>query len=285
MHAPQNHAFRPTPATVLALALLGAMAVGAWQAWQMVRMVPGTPVPMEALAAPSAARSSDMRPVGATAPSAGPGWEVLTTPQKLALYPLAERWAVLSELQKRRWLVLAQNFSSLPEPEQQRLHERMAEWTTLSAQQRNQARLNYAVTNTLAPDNKRAQWEAYQALSTEEKNRLAAAAAQRTMGAATALRPVSPRKLVQVPAAAASHNNRANPPKIPASAVVPTHAVPARPPSDSESKAPSHAPTAVETAPVTVPQAVPAPLPPLAPAGTPEPGAPLSADTASQYSH
>ncbi len=283
MHAPRNRAFHPTPATVLALALLGALTAGAWQAWQMVRMVPGTPVPMEALAATSPARSSDMRPVGAAAPTAGPGWEVLTTPQKLALYPLAERWAVLSELQKRRWLALAQKFSTLPEPEQQRLHERMAEWTTLSAQQRSQARLNYAVTNALAPDNKRAQWEAYQALSEEERNRLAAAAAQRPMGAATALHPVSPRKLVKVPAA--GRTNQANPPKIPASAAIPPHAVPARPPSDSEGKAPPHAPTVVETAPITVPQAVPLPLPPLALPGAPEPGTPLSADTASQYSH
>ncbi len=74
----------------------------------------------------------------------------------------------LSESQKRRWLALAQTFETLPPEEQEKLHNRMTEWSSLSARQRSQARLNYADAQRLAPNDKRAHWEAYQALSDEE---------------------------------------------------------------------------------------------------------------------
>ena len=288
MHQSFPKTQRMTPALVLALALLGALAFGGSLVWKQWRMAPGTIVPTEALAAKSSARSSDMRPESATAPPAGPGWEVLTTPQKLALYPLAPRWAVISEQQKRRWLAIAQGFPALPAAEQERLHNRMTDWASLSAQQRSQARLNYATTQRLAPDNKRAQWEAYQALSEAEKIRLTQAAARRSLGAATSVHPVGPRKLVKVPAAAAN-GNAANPPKIlPTPDRPPHHAVDTGQPAPSFNAA--QRPLVVETAPVNVPVAVPAPLPPLplTPALPPAETAPqpaMTPDMASQYSH
>jgi len=284
MQDASSHTHRATPALVLALALLGALAAGGIQVFKQWRMAPGTVVPAEALAAKSAPRSSDLRPESAMAPPAGPGWEVLNTPQKLALYPLAPRWAVLSEKQKRSWLAIAQGFPALPAVEQERLHSRMTEWATLSAQQRSQARLNYAVTQKLAPDNKRAQWEAYQALSKAEKTRLTQAAARRPLGAATAVQPVAPRKLVKVPSAANGH-----------AAILPSAEWP--PHRSSEAAQPgtplnaAQRPLVVETAPVSVPVAVPVPLPPLAPAAPLAPPAEatppytMPPDMASQYSH
>lgn len=259
----------PLPAFVLASALLGALAAGgAWVVGQM-RMAPGTLLSAEAQAAvaqPGTLRASAA--VGAVvtpAPETGPAWHTLNTPQKLALYPLAERWALLSEVQKRRWLALAGSFASLPEDEQAKFHARMTDWASLSAQQRNQARLNYAVTNRLAPDDKRAQWEAYQALSEEERRALAARAAPRPKGAAIALRPVSPKKLAQVPAATQAGNpSQPNAPKIPLLAehapriVMPALAAPA---ATGAHPAPAAAPA--ESAPVAVPVAVPSALPPL----------------------
>ena len=204
----------------------------------------------------------------------GPGWGTLNTPQKLALYPLAERWALISEAQKRRWLALAANFSSLPEAEQAKFHARMTDWASLSAQQRNQARLNYAATNRLAPDDKRAQWEAYQALTEEQRRALAARAAPRPKGAATALRPVSPNKLAQVPAATDANPTRPNAPKIPPiSENTPRVAAPV--PAAQVPPVPAPNPAAVETAPVAVPSAVPAALPPLG-ASAPEQPAPVA---------
>src|SRR5207253_10497564 len=56
--------------------------------------------------------------------------------------------------------------------EQAKLHSRMAEWVGLSPQQRSAARLNYGETKKLSSDDKKAKWEAYQALPPEEKKKL-----------------------------------------------------------------------------------------------------------------
>lgn len=278
MHAspPDDH---PTmPAFVLALVLLGAFAAGGMAVLNQVRMAPGTLVPVAALASSPNGKGAGTAVHPSRQTPAGPGWEVLNTPQKLALYPLAERWALLSEAQKRRWLALAQNFPTLPEHEQEKLHDRMTEWASLSVQQRNQARLNYADSNRLARDNKLAQWQAYQALSDEEKRKLAARAAPKPQGAATALKPVSPRKLAQIPAASEANPNRPNQPKIPpVQSLSPRLAKPAlsTPAAAGHgSDAPvSPPPALVETTPVNVPMAVPITLPPL-------PAAPVASDHA-----
>lgn len=269
MHAPVSDARRTTPAFVLALALLGALAWQAIQVMQQVRALPHSVASAQALSAAAAALGRAAPPEKPPAPAAGPAWQELSAAQKKALAPLASRWAVVSELQKRHWLAIAKNFPALPAAEQQRLHARMAAWASLSAQQRSQARLNFAVTNQLSADSKRAQWEAYQALSEEEKNRLAAAAAaRRSMGAATALHPVAPNKLVQLPASSALSHPGAS--------------------GSADNKS-----TLVETAPVDVPMAVPSPLPPLpplpllqSPAEAPSQSIPaLSDDAIRQYSH
>lgn len=279
MHPTPPDASPVLPAFVLALALLGALAAVGSQVLVQMRMVPGTVLPAgaeAAVASPNNARNSLLQGGPATPRvETGPGWETLDTPQKLALYPLAERWALISEAQKRRWLALAANFSTLPETEQARFHDRMTEWASLSAQQRNQARLNYAVTNRLGRDDKRAQWEAYQALTEDEKRALAARAAPRPKGAATALHPVSPKKLAQVPAAAQANPGRPNAPKIPPVLDInaPRTAAPVTPaaPAAIGAPSPNTGPGVVETAPVSVPVAVPAALPPLEPASSDAP--------------
>lgn len=270
---------RSSPAMGLALVLLIALALGGWQALVQVRIAPGTVLPAGTWAARQAAHGNNALPMDSVAPTAGPGWGDLTAAQKQALRPLSERWPFLSELQKRRWLALAQSFTSLPPAEQGKLHERMAEWASLSAQQRNQARLNFATANKLAPDNKRAQWEAYQALSEETKHRLAAGAGPQSTGAATALRPVPARKLAQIPAATALNANPLNPPKIPPLSAGTQHLRPVAPVPVPDARLPMVDPMTVETAPVSVPIAEPQPLPPL----PTDPAAPSSADSPPQH--
>jgi hypothetical protein len=290
MHPSSPDASPALPAIVLALALLGVLAAVGGQVLVQMRMAPGTLLPAGAAAAvasPNNARTSSQPGAAAVPPvESGPGWETLTTPQKLALYPLAERWALISEVQKRRWLALAATFPTLPEDEQAKFHDRMAGWASLSAQQRNQARLNYAVTSRLARDDKRAQWEAYQALSEEEKRALAARAAPKPKGAATALRPVSPKKLAQVPAATQASPTRPNAPKIPpvVDLGAPRLAVPPPAPAGAAPSSAGH--PAVETAPVSVPVAVPAALPPLGESSAEAPPAPapvVTPDTSGLY--
>lgn len=271
MHPNPPDAPSALPAFVLALALLGAFTVVGGQVWVQMRMAPGTLLLAGAEAAVASPNNAAASNTAAQPQSeSGPAWETLTTPQKVALHPLAERWALISEAQKRRWLTLASSYPTLSEEEQKKFHDRITDWASLSAQQRNQARLNYAVTNRLARDDKRAQWEAYQALSDEERSALAARALPKPAGAATALRPVSPRKLAQVPAATEANPSRPNAPKIPpvtehsprvAAPVPPMPAPAVATPAPSPST--PAASTGVETAPVAVPSAVPAALPPL----------------------
>lgn len=270
MSASLTDAPRILPAAVLAFALLGALSFGGWRVVSQLRTAPGTAVPSQALEPQHHVARSAVRSVSVPEPaeSVGPAWDDLTAAQKEALAPLAERWSVLSEPQKRHWLNLAATFQSLPHHERAKMVERMTEWANLSIQQRNQARFNYAATSRLPPDSKRAKWEAYQALSAEERHQLAAHAAPKPTGAATALRPSAARKLAKVPAAAAAvakSTTAANLPKIPR--INDSHTLQALPVPSAWPMLPASASGAgVETAPVSMPSA--AVVTPLPPGGT-----------------
>lgn len=139
-------------------------------------------------------------PVKSTAVAATqPAWRELTSQQQLALKPLAAKWATLPDSNRRKWLAVSKNYGSLSAAEQAKMHSRMAEWVSLSQRQRSEARLQYAQTKQLTPAEKAATWQAYQALSAEEKQKLAAKAAPKPVGAATATKPVPPQKLAVVP--------------------------------------------------------------------------------------
>lgn len=128
-----------------------------------------------------------------------PDWSELTPAQQAALGPLAPAWVGISEAQKRKWIALSHNYPSLSPAERETLHGRMTEWAALSPAQRNQARINFTQTKNLSTDEKKAQWEAYQALSPDQKQRLAAGAQAQAAGAALAVTPVKPNKLAAVP--------------------------------------------------------------------------------------
>jgi hypothetical protein len=78
------------------------------------------------------------------------------------------------------------------------MHSRMAEWATLTPQQRIQARLNFGETNKMPQVEKKTQWEAYQALSEEEKRKLSDSQPPPVWGAAPAQRSVTSDKLSHV---------------------------------------------------------------------------------------
>ena len=106
----------------------------------------------------------------------------------------------MSEGHKRKWIALSANHASLQPAEQAKQHERMKDWAALSPQQRAQARLNFGQTQALPAEEKKAKWDAYQALSPEERKSLAEKGRQRPAGAAPAVRPVAAQKLATVPA-------------------------------------------------------------------------------------
>jgi hypothetical protein len=126
-------------------------------------------------------------------------WLSLTRVEQTALAPLEKHWNGLSEAQKRKWHAIAQTYSALAPQEQDKLHNRMVEWTALSAKDREAARLNFARTKSVAKSDRAANWEAYQALSLDERRKLAEDAKGRPVGAAVAVKPVTADKLAKVP--------------------------------------------------------------------------------------
>lgn len=132
-------------------------------------------------------------------------WSRLTQEQQLALAPLAQIWSSLPESYQSTWLALSRNFAQMTSQEQATLQSRMREWASLTPRQRSMARLNFAdVKQQLGQDEKRARWEAYQALSAEEKSRLAREKPKTLVGAAPAIRPTPTEKLVTPPQASAN---------------------------------------------------------------------------------
>lgn len=249
MHDTPAPSRAPSPRTTLtaaiALALLIALSVAGIWLVGYARLAPSVPIPAQAMAG---RYQTHAIPYSAPASSELP-WGELKAAQQQALQPLADQWPHLSEAQKRQWLQLAQGFQALPAPEQERMQSHMAAWAKLSAQQRSQARLNYAVTNRLSREDLRAQWEAYQTLSDEEKKRLAAKASVRPRGAATAVRPIPSKKFVRIPA-------RRSAPK-------PETVADTTPPPAAEILPPRPA-VVIETTPIATPSASAAPLPALA---------------------
>lgn len=132
--------------------------------------------------------------------ASGPRWKDLSQQQQVALAPLSMTWDGLDDPRKRKWLAMAKNYPKLSPTEQIKMQERMTEWTELSAQQRIRARLNFAETKELTPEQKEERWLAYQALSREEKRALAKSAAKTPAGAAPAVKPVPHNRLATVPA-------------------------------------------------------------------------------------
>ena len=192
-----------SPAFLTALFAAAWLAAGAWA----VEVSPPAQLPPAAVAQakPSVSTQAPIRPAQvrqapAPRPESKPMWAELTPPQQQALGPLAGTWKTLSEAHKRKWLALSENFATIPPTEQARLHSRMTEWAALSPQQRTAARLNFAEAQKVAPEDKRAKWEAYQALPPDEKRKLAAgAAAPKPPPTAVAVQPEPQQKLARIP--------------------------------------------------------------------------------------
>ncbi|MGJ7606773.1 DUF3106 domain-containing protein [Variovorax sp. LT1R20] len=206
-----------------------------------------------------------------TVPATKPLWSELTTEQQQALKPLVPHWTTMNTGQKRKWLALSRNFANMSADDQVTLHSRMIEWAALSNQQRAQARLNFAEVKRVPADERKAKWEQYQALSEEEKRKLAERAPAKPRGAAIPVRPVSSQKLVPVPAVTppGQHTPRivlAPPPMAPSmpAAIVVTTPLERTPAAASITPTTAPAPVNVTSPPVPAEAQVPAPTPAVA---------------------
>jgi hypothetical protein len=174
-------------ATVSSLSLVCALA--------MVACSPQAEDAGTAAVKPEAKASS---PAGANV-SAGPKWQDLTKAQRLILQPLAASWDSLGSMHKSKWIAVAQSYPSRAEADQKKMQERMVEWAALTPAERERARLNFAETKKISPSNRAAEWEAYQSLSAQERERLASRGSAKPAGAAVAVTPVASDKLTPVP--------------------------------------------------------------------------------------
>jgi hypothetical protein len=242
MNAPRR--LQRTLATAL---LASGLVLGAWAAdpapAPAAAPVPATAAPAGGQAAqparPSVSTQAPTRPgqvrtaPPAPRPEAKPMWAELTPLQQQSLAPLAASWKTLSEAHKRKWIALSENFATMPQPEQALLHSRMTEWAALSPQQRNLARLNFAEAQKVAPTDKRAKWEAYQALPPEEKRKLAAGAAAAKPApppTAVAVKPVPQQKLAKIPKNKKSERIAGVPGAVQGDALLPQAAPPTQQP-------------------------------------------------------
>jgi len=100
-------------------------------------------------------------------------WESLTPEQRQALAPLQRDWSSLDASRQSKWLEVAARFPRMSADDQRRLQERMTQWTRLTPAERERARLQFQDTRQLPADEKRARWEAYQALTEEQRKALA----------------------------------------------------------------------------------------------------------------
>lgn len=106
-----------------------------------------------------------------------PTWASLTPSQRSALQPLQREWRSIGSDHKQKWLEIVAQFPAKSADERQRIQARMTEWAALTPEQRGNARLQFKQAQQLAPSNRQARWEAYQALPEAEKKELAARAA------------------------------------------------------------------------------------------------------------
>ena len=169
---------------------LGALATGAHAQTPVSAATPARPA----------------KTVVAQAAFSSPVWTELSPVEREILKPLASTWNTLSQTHKRKWLQMTKSYPALSTEEQVKMQGRMKAWVALSPQQRAQARLNFAKTKELSKEltaeEKQAKWQAYQALSDEEKRKLAAKAPPKPAGAAPAAKPVAAQKLATVPSRA-----------------------------------------------------------------------------------
>lgn len=131
------------------------------------------------LSAPTAALAGQESVAAAQGRAAeqGPKWATLLPAHRVALKPLEDDWSTFGADQKQKWVELAAQFPSLSADERQRVQTRMTEWAKLTPQQRGNARFQFKQAKELAPSNRQARWDAYQALPDDQKKELASRAA------------------------------------------------------------------------------------------------------------
>lgn len=113
----------------------------------------------------------------ASAAEQGARWADLKPAQQSSLKPLEREWSGIDARSKQKWLELSARFPKLTPPEQARIQERMTAWAKLTPRERTEARLHFQEAKQVPAQDRQERWKAYEALSPEQKQQLAARAA------------------------------------------------------------------------------------------------------------
>lgn len=141
----------------------------------------------------------------------GQQWAALSPAQQQVLAPLQREWGSIDAGQRDKWIEVAGKFPKMPAEERRRLQARMSEWARMSPTQRAAARQQFQEVKQVPAEERQERWNAYQALSPEERGQLAQRAkpAARMARAASAAQPrgtpesdTSKRNIVGAPGAA-----------------------------------------------------------------------------------
>lgn len=262
--APAGHTARPVVVAWAGM-LLSSASVAIAIGFSLAVSSAHAQLPLDAKADLKAAKTGTMTLSTAASPRtiAKPSWSELNLSQQLALQPLAEHWDGLSLGHKRKWLAITRNYPKMTPEEQTVMHSRMTGWATLSQQQRVQARLNFAEVKQVPADERKAKWEAYQALSDEQKRELAEKAAVKPpRGAAIPAKPVSAQKFAPVPVPTGDRLPRIQlaPPNGPeAASVRVSRPMPQAAPASFGAPIPAEAQVLVPTTPIERPASQPQP--------------------------
>jgi hypothetical protein len=185
---------RPAALPRLLLALL--LTAAGSPAFAQAADAASAPEPASSAAASAVATTPKARPlakpVAPGALSAPPAdWSALTPKQQALLAPLERDWADIADSQRSKWLSATPTLATMSGEEIKRVHDRMRDWTRLSASERVNARIGFQVARQLTAEQRQARWEAYQALPPEERQALAdkAMARQRAQAAGAARPP------------------------------------------------------------------------------------------------
>jgi Protein of unknown function (DUF3106) len=152
----------------------------------------------------------------------GSGWVTLTPTQQQALAPLQREWGGIDANQKRKWLELASRFPTMSADERERVRQRMVAWTRMTPSERAGARLQFQETKNVPVEERTARWQAYQALSEDERRTLAQRARPSARAPSAADVAKRPRALPEVVGQTGKRNVVVAPPPAPARVVAPT---------------------------------------------------------------
>ena len=125
----------------------------------------------------------------AAGPAVDSSWAKLTPAQRQILAPLERDWATIDAPRRSKWLEVASRFPNMPADERARVQARMADWAHLSSAERSRARLQFQETRQVPADERQAKWQAYQALSPEERKSLAQRAKPAAAASANSAKP------------------------------------------------------------------------------------------------